>query len=416
MRRSASRAASARSAGLAADADGLRIVTLRATRWRGRIARLRRRLLAAAAAFAAEADALPRRLRAAGGVFPRVVYPRGDQPRAPFDALAAQLGATPGFGLDVYSRFRPTHQPMAYALFASAMLERSARTRDPEPIERAEAAIRWLIDHPTSPNGWGLGIAFAPFRKAQPNPPATAYAITTALVVQALYDFVDAREASPREASPRRVCAVAERARVEADHALQRLSAFVSSDATGAWPWYSERADDDVATFNVTAMVAGQLQRSGEPSLARIATAMMQHLHHHAQRSADGLPRWPYALHPLTERPNDLVHHAYIVDGIAAYLRYGGAPLFDPAALHASLAVFLRGGCLREFPEGDAPARVWASGAALHAAATLERHFAQRGLVERLAPHTRMTGPFYPRVATHVLWGLAALPPAADAG
>lgn len=308
----------------------------------------------------------------------------------------------PGAGLDAYRPYQVLHHPMAYALFAMAETRMHGITRNTEHLQRAMKATRWLLDHQPHPCGWGLNFPHRTFNKPTPNAASTPYAITTALAIHALLDVT---QASGDETFEKRAIEVAKRI----------LRYATSSDDTGLWPWYSPMKDDDHPTFNVTAMLAGQLKRTSESTLGFAADEMIRHVLHHRQVEPKRTPTWFYTAqgHPSDSRPNDLVHHAYIVYGLTQYTNAGGTIDISMQELHDSLTTFERNDIALEYPNRTKQARPWGIGAARCALESTKRHpptiqsTFDRTLDRALTKYAMKSTVFYPRQATHVLWGLA---------
>ena len=331
-------------------------------------------------------------------------------PAAPdaYEALRVRFDASaPGRGLDQYTPATVMDHPMAYAFFASAEAHRYSRTQDRASLARAGAAAEWLVQNADldgdGATAWGLPFAWDAFGDGSENPEHNAYTITTAVAVQALLDVYE------HTGDPRLL-----------ETALAGVSTFVygalepGDDA--AWFWYSLAESDALPVFNVSAMMLGQLQRLTvhDPSLRRTADAVARHLLAH--RDADG--HWYYSAPGAIgdSRKNDLVHAAYIVQGLADYARFGGSVGIDAQSLYETLADFVVDGTVTEMPREPGPARAWGVGAALFTAGLLEQEFEVTGTLSAVFHAAALRydpspARFYPRQAAHVLVGLAVTTP-----
>lgn len=328
------------------------------------------------------------------------------------DILALFNTAAPGYGLDAFTPTESMHHAMAYALFASAESYRARATRQRDARDNAWLAAQWLIDHPNHTDdgriGWGLPFAWDAFQDGSVNPADTIYTITTALAIQALLDAYELfRKPALLETAIRS-------ARAFTEDAFDRIGDELVF-------WYSHLPHDSYHVINVSAMLLGQLQRLSrfEPGFAQYADMAVQYILNRQQRDELGYVYWLYGGDKWPEsrpnRPNDLVHEAYTIQGLVDYVRYGGTfrEEIDLHELYRSLERFLRDGNVLELPNESRPARLWGVGAAVFTASLLEHelHLPPRlsdQFTEALTAAYAVTGqPFYPRQAAHVLAGLA---------
>jgi hypothetical protein len=162
-------------------------------------------------------------------------------------------------------------EPMAMALLSYA---------DPSYLNRLREVA--------GPNGWGLTYAWDAYDDGSVNPESTAYAITTALALQA---FLDAGDIGPAER------AIAER--------------WSRCCFSGGFYWYSDQPADAIFTPNVSAMMAGVMYRLGHTEQADEAITRL-------------VQSWPWRYSERTDKPNDLLHEAYTYWGIEVYRQAGG--------------------------------------------------------------------------------------------
>lgn len=301
---------------------------------------------------------------------------------------------------------------MAYALVASAEAKRYLRTRDSRSLSVAISGADWLARNKDLDGdglvGWGLSFAWDAFADGSTNPPDWPYTITTALGIQALLDVHELTHEL-------------ELVRV----AIEAATAFIDNAFTRAgseaWFHYSPAVQDHYSVYNVSAMMLGQLQRLArhEPSFAHVADLIATHLLNAMQNDDEGRAYWMYSAPgtPSDDRENDLVHAAYIIQGLSDYEQYGGELTVDSATLYESLKAFLLAdGGVSEMPYGDVAARDWGVGAALFTAALIEERASLDSSISReiLLAALEYDPPeeaFYPRQAAHVLLGLALTAP-----
>lgn len=330
-------------------------------------------------------------------------------PSNDYDRLANRFDAkAPGRGLDSYAPSVSSDHAMAYGLIASADARWHARTGDARALERAKRAATWLVENRDVDGdglvGWGLSFTWDAFADGTTNPIGWPYTITTALGVQGLLDVHEVTR------DPQLLAVALEATRAMLDHSLVRAG-------DEAWFQYSPAEHDAHPVFNVSSMMLGQLQRLAvvEPALAEAADLVAAHLLRAQLVDGEGRVFWMYSAPgaPSDDRENDLVHVAYIVQGLADYARFGGAIEVDVLALYESLGAFLMpDGGVSEMPFGEAPARDWGVGAALYAVALMEQELGvDGGLSAHFYRAAAAYGPpkerFYPRQAAHVLLGLA---------
>jgi len=190
-------------------------------------------------------------------------------------------------------------------------------------------------------------------------------------------------------------------------------------------------------------LFAGALQRlaknlHGESSekLQRFADGAMLYLSNHRKDELGALP-WFYFGKKLPSgkqnKPNDLLHEAYTIEGLLEYYDYGGSlrSELNPHEFVQSLKRYLSSEKVYEFPieEGrrysERWARLWAVGYALYVASRLEGYEASLGSDVRKTffdllikyyrdeelwlyrPDEPVDCRGFPRQITHVLMGLA---------
>lgn len=260
-----------------------------------------------------------------------------------------------GCGPDKYSKESSAH-PMAFALIATAGAK-SGNTN------AATAAANWLVANSTDQHGatgWGLGFAWDAFNDGSENPPDTIYGITTALAVAGLVDAYESTKKAEYLST--------------AVNALEDYARYVSDGCF----WYSNQRSDSACVHNVSAMLMGQYARVG--ALAGRDDFIDQARNAHAnlldnmRSTASGEPYWSYSTE--RERPNDAVHAAYVVQGLAEYARATGTG-FVSAPHIDYLTSFIGDGAVLEFSPhhkvDNRRARLWGVGQILYTLSDLGR-------------------------------------------
>lgn len=181
------------------------------------------------------------------------------------------------------------------ALLALVLSSGSPSPDDGEPMTRAllsyaDPAYLEVLREQAGPNGWGLTFAWDAFEDGTVNPDSTAYAITTALVLQA---FLDADQEPPPGIA-------------------ERWTDYFSD----GFYWYSDQPSDAIFTPNVSAMMASVMYRLGYTEQADDAIRRL------VETAQDG-PTWRYS--DAHDSDNDALHHLYTVWGIESYRARGGS-------------------------------------------------------------------------------------------
>lgn len=358
-----------------------------------------------------------------------------------------------GFGLDRHG-MATEDQPMSYGLILSAEALRAAsdktKKESPEYAEsprRAKKAVRWLIDNRDLDGdgkpGWGLPQSWDAWGDGSENPPNQPYTITTAIVLTGLFDALAVPELF--DENERKEITDVVRAVV-----LRWCCEVWSEGYGGGYFWYSPGKQDDVFGINAPAMFLACLVRLLEEQDDSLSPAERDLVRSRADALAkaaastvelrDGEPLWRYAPLPNSmnnNRPNDLVHHVYILLGIETYRDWNEAGIKIPCTREKAIASvdrFLadadpasgRPRRILEYSPFDDPqsdqARLWGAGfmLAFYAKwaddARIERTF--RLIEENYGPFPRLRwiGPdakcadkkaCYPRHTAHVLYGMA---------
>lgn len=345
-----------------------------------------------------------------------------------------------GFGLDA-AFGTSAHQPMTYGLVLMAESRRLLAQPTEEGRRRVRGAAGWLaaaadLDGDGLP-GWGLPDPWDAFGDGSVNPADQPYTITTAIVLEGLLDasLVPALWTGIERTATRDLCLAV----------LRRwaTSAFTATPDGGGFFWYGPGAADAYFSVNPSAMFAGVTQRFVRQYGTELTWSDLALLQETSDRSArsialavrprEGRPFWSYMAGPNPlgqEEPNDAVHHAYILWGMETYRRYGGRVElpWTTAQATASLRAFLVGAAPRDYPQDvnyevavyrDRPAQLWGAGMLMATLARLGDRSAAtvyQAIEAAYGPAPRFRlwpsayaddSAFYPRMAAHLLLGLA---------
>lgn len=226
----------------------------------------------------------------------------------------------------------PSDQPMTYGLVLSSEAIHYKWIPNDESYERVKNAVKWLVDNSDLNEdgnpGWGLPQAWDAFSDGTINPENHPYTITTAIVLEGLLDALSIEnfwtEKEEREIK-----------KLIADVILYWLKNVYKGNETMGYLGYSEEPTDMFYTPNVSGMFLSSIVRALEEQdgifeesekefIMGRTHAIMNQLVNTVQLD-NGVPYWEYGDNPnvyKTPRPNDLVHHVYILWGIEEYRKY----------------------------------------------------------------------------------------------
>ena len=358
--------------------------------------------------------------------------------------------SNPGYGLDTSVKEQKLHHPMAYALFASAESQRYLKTKDSIALNNALIATNWLIKNKNLSGskevGWGLPFAWDAFRDGSINPPDTTYTITTALVIQALLDVYIATLESPVAIKEADIRPLLLNTAISAAETFTK-ERFSEANSDELVFWYSVRPEDSYHVLNVSSMLVGQLQRLSRYAplekarkFSNLADQGVTYIMKRVQIDRKGNIFWLYAgdywSKSSSNRPNDLVHESYVIQGLIDYVIHGGdkANLVNPKLLYKSFNRFITDERIYEFPRGykppkkvsgnwDRAARLWGVGYAIYVTSRIEYAFHLQPVLitkflcvglknywdgKKLYYQTDKNDKnIYPRQSSHLLLGLA---------
>lgn len=269
-----------------------------------------------------------------------------EEPATPdlFDQLYNRFDPTqPGHGVTDYPGNPAADVPKSYAMILMAEVERARHGYRTELPSLAHIAGRWLLDNADLDDdgvvGWGVPVAWDAYGDGSENPADTAYTISTAIVVDALLNWM---QADPKAPGARIVSTV--------EKALRPFAGMTFRSPSGMFSYSFTPSDRPYDTFNPAAYLAGQMQRFSRlthdetfaAGLRNAADATMAALiAEHRINQLTGSWYWTYSIQE--EVTNDLPHASYIIDGILQYVENGGrlAEGFDIDAVQAHLHEFI---------------------------------------------------------------------------
>lgn len=242
-----------------------------------------------------------------------------------YEAIVSTLDNTfPGRGSDHFSS-KEKDRPMAYGLILSAEAWRYRHIQSAAAAQTMRQTGQWILDHgdvnDNGVTGFGLADAWDAFGDGTVNPANQEYTITTSMVVQGLMDWLAADPDAPKETIHRMIKAC--------------LEPYISAKAnspTGLYAYSLNPNDKEYDVFNPAVHLAGQIQRysqivedvSLKGRLQEDADRIMLIALKHRHKDRLGNWCWRYGLQSRLIRSNDLVHAAFIIDGIRLYCKYGG--------------------------------------------------------------------------------------------
>jgi hypothetical protein len=224
----------------------------------------------------------------------------------------------PGRGIDVFNE-EEMDRPMAYGLILSAESNRYKYIDDSITLNRVRLCGEWLISNSDLNNngihGYGLADSWDAFSDSTLNPANQEYTITTAIAINGLIDWYNIEPDSSIKSNIYNTV-------------LNNILPFTTNefDSPLGIPAYSLSSDDkEYDVYNPATYLAGQLKRfasiSREDSLKNITNIksdkIISLLMSNLLIDPNGNIYWNYGIQ--INRPNDLVHACYIIEGIRDY-------------------------------------------------------------------------------------------------
>ncbi len=281
----------------------------------------------------------------------------------------------PGRGRDIFDTIAQ-HRAMAYGLILSAECNRIRRSSEQGHTSYMEACTRWLLANSDMDqdgiHGFGLADPWDAFQDQSVNTAHHEYTITSSIAIMGLLDMLELGPDTDMRSDILRVVRLCIGPYMDPMH-----------DSPAGIPAYSLATEDaryDV--FNPAVMIAGQMMRfstllppgAERDSLRQRATGIMKVVQSHHLRDPQGFIYWNYGAQEPLQRPNDLVHAAYMVEGMRAYLRHGGDLDLEWSEITGHLYSFRKDDEWFEYPQiarrfkGARP-RLWALGMLMYALA-----------------------------------------------
>jgi hypothetical protein len=295
------------------------------------------------------------------------------------------------------------HWPMVYALIASAEAQRAYNTNADEAAENATTAADWLYrNRDINDNdivGWGLPVDWDAGANGDVTPGHTEDAIYTALAGHGICNLFDINQQHTGNADTKKIKSVRE-------SLMPYLKNCYNSYDTGRCFWYTVRQADDFDVLNSSAMLAGLFQRVAQydcidqsKQLEKAADEAVSYILNCSTVGPADSRHWLYYGDKLPREDsrnpvNDIIHHAYILDGLFTYRDYGGRKVseFPQEAIERSLWDFTHTEQTRlglrlspvvsEFPNSLKVARIWGEG---YFAYVLARHFSLPELLKQVS-------------------------------
>ena len=228
-----------------------------------------------------------------------------------------------GSGRDILSE-EEKDRPMAYGLILSALAHHHRATQYDIYTTEMRQCGNWLLSNSDlngdNIGGFGLADAWDAFGDGSINPPHQEYTITTAIAIKGLLDWLDADTEAPQE-----------KIKLTVSSLLRPYLSGNYNSPSGMYSYSLNVNDLGYNVFNPAAFLAGQMQRysqitEDEKEIIQneadriIRLLIRNHLLDHANNWF-----WNYGQSSnRLERPNDLIHAIYIMEGIREYSKYKG--------------------------------------------------------------------------------------------
>lgn len=363
-------------------------------------------------------------------------FKRLQQAKAEYLELLAQFPEnSQGVGVEPFFGSGELH-PMTYGLVLSAEILHLRCLPNKESHHRIHKAVQWLLDNADLDGdglpGWGLPNAWDAFGDGSVNPANHPYTITTAIVLQGLLDalstpslWIEAEKEAIRK--------------IIVEVCLRWAREIWTQNDSERFFWFSPASRDAYFVPNVSAMFLGSVARLIYEQGSALTDKERQLLQQRIDDAARGIvskmrwrndaPFWSYST--FRDRPNDLVHHAYILWGMELYRALNGRvdlPWSLDQALR-SLDLFWKEKRIHNYPQDieydnnayrTKPAILWGAGTMLAFYARwgdslrvertlnfIERDYGPFSSLRLWPKGFSNDETFYARYAAHVLWGLA---------
>lgn len=265
------------------------------------------------------------------------------------DVLSVFNSKNPGYGIDHYNTNEPVNYAMTYALYASAAAMAGKK-------KKALSAADWLVANAVKDNryGWPFPFEYKTFGSKEENPQGTIYAPAQAFAVKALLDVYCVTHDQKYALSAKR--------------ALDYFKSFYTETKNGGYFWYSDKKSDAIEKANSNALLMGQYARAAHiwnsDEYRKIARETFENLWMNRYVNKFGA-YWLFALNDR-KKDNDLVHHAFVVQGLLNYVKFMDAKVNLSRSLKYFEGFFNDSGVTKwhrasYFGSGQ-PARLWGIG------------------------------------------------------
>lgn len=286
----------------------------------------------------------------------------------------------------IKSRTKKHYWPSIYGMVASAEASRALAVGSEEAFRRATKSAEWLYQNKDINNngivGWGSPVPWDAGGNGVINKPHTEFSNPTTIAVAGLLDVVKLCEHYPEKSHNVPTDKYIETAK-------QALSPYVdcchNSYAEGRCFWYATQETENYDVLNTSAKIAGQIQRLNNytDTSQKYKQSASEAINYILEKRnvGPGNRHWPYygTKIPAQTRQNpinDLLHHAYIVDGVYTYFRNKQEDLRPTThnEIKQSFQDFIdtpfnrwkNGSVILEKPNRKAPARIWGYGYMLY--------------------------------------------------
>jgi hypothetical protein len=230
--------------------------------------------------------------------------------------------SNPGSGRDILSE-EEKDRPMAYGLILSALAHHHKVIQSDVYITEMRNCGDWLLKNSDldedNIRGFGLADAWDAFGDGSINPPHQEYTITTAIAIKGLLDWLDADTEAPRD-----------KIKLTVSSLLRPYLSGSQNSPSGIYSYSLNSNDLGYNVFNPAAFLAGQMQRYSQITedekeiIQNEADRIMRLLTKNHLLDHDSNWFWNYGQSNRLERPNDLIHAIYIMEGIREYSKYNG--------------------------------------------------------------------------------------------
>lgn len=231
--------------------------------------------------------------------------------------------AYPGRGIADYGDNPVADIPKAYAMILMAELHRYQSKKLDTVPPLATAAGKWLLSHSDENKdgvtGWGLPFEWDAYGDGSVNPANAEYTISTAIVVDALLNWMEIDQSAPREEILATI-----------DKALEPYLVPDCKTPLGLFPFSLQKPDYQYDTFNPSGYMAGEMQHYSEyvrnPQkrhlMRQVADRVVQAVL--AQKKTDPAGNWYWTYSAQENNANDMAHAGYIMEGLRTYKQYQG--------------------------------------------------------------------------------------------